>query len=145
MRSYAIALLLLVSGCSGWPADPDDTLKRIRQERFFNVGVIAHPSGQTGAEGAFLRRVENAAGASPILHPGTAETLLSSLEDGKLDLVVGEFHSATPWAGRVTLVPPPAKSAEGEHRVSLAAAARNGENAWITLLHEQAPALGADQ
>lgn len=145
MRSLIMSVLLLTSGCSGVPADPDGTLDRVRGERTFRVGLIANGTGRSGKEAAFLRRVSDAADASPLLEIGATEALLSKLEDGEVDLVIGEFDSSTPWSTRVTFVPPLTKLAEEEHRSVVSAAAKNGENAWITLLHKQADIFGAAQ
>lgn len=133
------AAALLLAGCGAVPVDPDGTLERIRGERRFNVGLIA--SGAPVAERAqgLLGRLSRATGARASVEHGAAEALLTRLEEGELDLVVGEFAEKSPWAAQVTLTEPIA--AEG--RMVLAAAARNGENGWIALVHREARAAAA--
>jgi hypothetical protein len=53
--------------------------------------------------------------------------------------VLGEFAEPSPWARQVTISEPVA--ARGP--IILAAAARNGENAWIALLFREAKAVAA--
>ena len=85
-------------------------------------------------------RLSRATGARPALEAGAAEPLLTRLEEGGLDLVVGEFAEKSPWSTRVTFTDPIAV----EGPVMLAAAARNGENAWIGLVHREARAVAAE-
>lgn len=138
-----VTLALLAGACSMVPQDPDETLDRIREEGAFNVGVVARGSAASDAEMRFLAQVGEAASARPVVYTGAAETLLSKLEDGELDLVLGEFHSSTPWATRVTFVPPLTKA--GDDVIVVSAAAPNGENEWISLLHGKADLLGGGQ
>lgn len=76
------------------------------------------------------------AGAAPELSAGAAEYLLTQLEEGELDLVVGTMAKKSPWATKVYASKPLSPAAEREP-ASLVALARNGENAWISLLHRQ--------
>jgi ABC-type amino acid transport substrate-binding protein len=136
--SLSLAAALLLAGCGSIPADPDDSLERIRGEGRFSVGLIGSGPSAPAPEGAeaLLGRLSRATGARPAVEHGSAEALLSRLEEGGLDLVIGEFAEQSPWAARVTLSEPIA--AQG--RTMLAAAARNGENAWIALVHREARA-----
>ncbi|TFI59656.1 hypothetical protein E2493_03290 [Sphingomonas parva] len=136
---------LFACACSGIPRDPEGTLERVRAERAFKVGVIARGAAVSAAELAFLRNVERATGARAAIETGSAENLLLRLEEGGLDLVVGPFGTRTPWITRVSFVPPPDKRKAGEGVLLPSAAARNGENGWIALLHGEADALGGGQ
>ncbi|HEX8225037.1 MAG TPA: hypothetical protein VF605_14555 [Allosphingosinicella sp.] len=138
---FFMAAALLLAGCDSIPADPDSSLERIRGERRFRVGLIASGGPALAPEraGALLDRLWRATGARPALEHGSAEALLTRLEEGGLDLVVGEFAEHSPWAAQVTLTEPIAT----EGRTILAAAARNGENAWIWLVHREARAAAS--
>ena len=71
------------------------------------------------------------------------ERLLTALEEGELDLVVGEVEHASPWSKRVTLVKPPLATTQVKPapELQMVAIARNGENGWIELLHHEAKAV----
>lgn len=138
-RSLFLLASLLTGGCDSIPADPDGTLERVRAERLFRVGLIASHAPSNDAVGDLLRRLSRATGARAVLERGSAEALLARLEEGGLDLVLGEFAEPSPWAAQVTLSEPLA--ADGP--TILAAAARNGENAWISLVHREARAAAS--
>ncbi|HEY5723026.1 MAG TPA: hypothetical protein VIT45_11960 [Allosphingosinicella sp.] len=132
----SIALLAASAGCGSIPADPDGTLERVRAEGRYRVGLIASSNRPLAPERAqaLLRRLSVATGARASIEPGPAEPLLARLEEGELDLVVGEFAEPSPWASKVTITEPIAANGP----TALAAAARNGENAWIALLFREA-------
>lgn len=134
IRTFLLATALLAAGCDAIPSDPDGTLDRVRAERRFRVGLIATHAPPPDRASDLLRRLSRATGAKAALERGSAEALLTRLEEGELDLVLGEFAEKSPWAAQVTLTEPigPAGS------TILAAAARNGENAWIALVHREA-------
>lgn len=135
-RAFLLGAALLAAGCGSIPSDPDGTLDRIRSQRVFRVGLIASPEPPPESARTLLRRLSRATGARARLEPGAAEALLTRLEEGGLDLVLGELAEKSPWAARVTLTEP---LAAGEGTI-LAAATRNGENAWIALVHREARA-----
>ncbi len=146
MKSPAlICVLLAAASCGQIPADPEGTLDRVRAERRFAVGMIASGGSPVGAgrQHLLLQRMAAATGAAPMLETGDTETLLARLEAGELDLVIGPLDPASPWATRVSLMPPLAEQVSRDGHVHLVAAARNGENAWIGLLHRQARLVAA--
>lgn len=132
---------LLMGGCDAIPADPDGTLERIRGEGRFRVGLIASTTAPLAPDRAraLVDRLSRATGATAMVEEGAAETMLTRLEEGGLDLVLGEFSERSPWAPKVTVTEPIA--ARGP--IVLAAAARNGENAWISLVFQEARAAAA--
>lgn len=85
----------------------------------------------------FIGRIERATGARAELDRGSLETQLSRLEEGELDLVIGEFAADSPWAQPVAIIEPLATRREGQRVIELAAAARNGENRWIALVERE--------
>lgn len=143
-RTLLLATAFLAAGCDAIPADPDGTLERVRAEQRLKVGIISSTAPRLAPDRArdLLGRLSRATGARPELEPGAAEPLLARLEEGDLDLVVGEFAEKSPWAARVTLTDPIAANGP----TILAAATRHGENAWIALVHREsrAAASGAE-
>lgn len=143
MRMALLALALLAA-CDTIPRDPDGTLERIRAERSFRVGLaLPHDGAYAAASGAFLARVAAAAGARPTIEHGAAEPLLKRLEGGELELVIGAMHDKSPWAKAVSFLPPLLEETTPHGRIHLLPIARNGENAWISLLHAEARKTGA--
>ena len=135
-----LAAALLVGGCDAIPADADGTLERIRGERRFRVGLIASARPPLAADRAraLLQGLSGATGARPAIEEGAGEAMLTRLEAGEIDLVLGEFSEQSPWAASVTVSEPIATRGP----IVLAAAARNGENAWISLVFREARAVG---
>ena len=139
-RASALPLLLslVLSACSPFPKDPDGTTQRVTREGAFRVGQVSNGRPAASASQAFLDRVEKATGARANIEMGSTEALLTRLEAGDLDLVVGEFIPSTPWKGRVHFMPElPRAGGPGERPVR-AVAIRNGENGWASLLHDPA-------
>jgi ABC-type amino acid transport substrate-binding protein len=130
---------LLLAGCDAIPADPDGTFDRVRGERLFRVGLIVSRAPPPGASAKLLQRLSKATGAKPAIERGPAEGLLARHEEGELDLVLGEFAEKSPWEAKVTFSEPIARSGP----TVFAAASRNGENAWIALVHREARAIAA--
>lgn len=141
-RSFLLAALLVAAGCEAIPKDQAGTLDRIGAERQFKVGIIASGSSLgLEREQALLDRVANATKARPMIEAGASEPLLVRLEEGQLDLVLGELVPKSPWSTRVTILPPLAEDVTEQGYVHIVAVARNGENAWISLLHREAAAV----
>ncbi len=144
MKRLLLLLAGLLSACDAIPADPEQTLHKVQARGTFRVGIIdpgEEPMGQPQL-GRFLGSVARAAGARPQVQLGAAEPLLTELEEGELDLVVGPVSRSSPWRTRVSPLPPLWKSKDGS-RIELTAFARNGENRWIDLLYRQARAAGS--
>ncbi len=141
--ALVVIAAMVLAGCNAIPRDPDGSLDRIRASRAFAVGLIAPgPSGQPAErQSALLTRIANRTAAEPRIEDGAAERLLEKLEDGELDLVVGELSTDTPWRGRVTMFRPLAEHVREHHTIALTVAARNGENAWIALVFEEIEAV----
>jgi hypothetical protein len=135
---------LAAAGCTDLPRDPDRTTERVAAERRLRVGMIAGGAAPGIArQRELIDRVAAAIGARPEIETGSGETLLLRLEEGALDLVLGEFDSKSPWIGRVHLLPPLLRVGNGGGETHIGAAARHGENRWIMLLDREARALGA--
>jgi len=138
MKTGTLALLLAASlaACSDIPKDSEGSLDQIREQKSFRVGLIAGSDDGEGRGRRLIEAVAAEAGARPQVTAGAAEHLLTQLEDGEIDLVVGTMAKKSPWALKVHASKPLSPAAENDP-VSLVALARNGENAWISLLHRQ--------
>lgn len=146
-RNCLYLVLFAASSCADFPRDPEGTLKRVRAEGAFRVGLVAPlQEGQLDERArALLQRVGSAAGATARIESGDAEPLLNRLEEGELDLVIGRFEKASPWKRLVSFGPPLRVDMHGKTKFYLTAAARNGENAWIGLVEAQARDVGTDR
>lgn len=141
MKSVLFVLAALaLSACANFPTDPDGTLDRVRSAHVFRVGIIA--GSWAGPQRPFLAGLSNATGARPHIFLGPAETLLTDLEAGKLDLVLGTVAPDSPWAAEVAFLQPIGEQ-PGTRRLLLIPMAKKGENAWIMLLERQARAIRA--
>jgi hypothetical protein len=135
MKYLTLLTLLALAGCD-YPRDIEGTLDHVRAERVIRVGVIAGADEDRDKAriAAYLARVGRAAGAVPNVTRGAAEPLFARLDQGDLDLVIGELAQDSPWKTDVMMVEPIAERQEGKARIALSPIARNGENRWIMLL-----------
>ncbi len=146
MKSFVPILLALgILGCSEIPRDPEGTLERVRTEGTFKVGLIASAQPPVGADRSRLlvERVGRQVEAEPQFEKGASEPLLAKLEEGELDMVIGELAPASPWAKAVTLLTPLGEQVSRDGHVHLVVALRNGENAWIGLVDREVRAVAA--
>lgn len=146
MKSKPALLIALaaVAACSDLPKDPDGTLERVVRERQFRVGIVESRAGPAAPLRALIARVAAATGARPAIERDAAERLLIRLEDGTLDLVLGEFEREGPWTTQVHMLPALARGRAGSRETVVAAAAAPGENRWIMLVDREARALGGE-
>jgi hypothetical protein len=133
---FAGAAALGLASCGEFPRDAEGTLDRIRHDRVIRVGIIA-PNPEAAEANRLLQRLSRASGALPKLQEGDLETLLNSLEQGQLDLVLGRLEKKTPWLRRVTVGPPLRREKAGKVEYHLAPVMQNGENAWIALVERE--------
>lgn len=142
MRIKIVAAMLLLAGCTALPWDPEGTLDRVRGTKVLRSGVIATGNGAPDASlRRFLNLVADNTESRPEILTGSMETLLPMVEKGTLDIVVGRVAPDTPWTTRVTILPSPQEMKTGNGEPARAAVVRNGENAWIMLIHRHALAL----
>lgn len=143
-RFNLVALCLALGACERIPADQAQTLDRVRAEGRLKVG-LAGAGGRSASvpEQRLLMRLAGRTGARAEVEHGSLERLLTALEDGELDLVLGEMDKTSPWSKRVTLVAPALATTQAKPapELQLTAIARNGENGWIALLHDEAKAV----
>jgi len=143
LRSATAAAILTLSACSNYPRDIGGTLDRIHRSDRLRVGLAAiRPEDRALAE-AFVARLERATGATATATTAPAERQLGRLEQGKLDVVLGEFADDTPWLAEVAVIEPLTEHREGRRTLGLAAVAANGENAWVMLLEREVRDLRA--
>lgn len=148
MKIVPVMLLAILSAaCDTIPRDQDGALERIRSEGTFRVGLVSSGAAPARADRlqALLARTAAAAGAVPQITPGASEPLLLQLEEGELDLVLGEFDQHSPWVRRVHLIAPLAQETRAGAAIETTAALRNGENAWTMLVEREARAVTGGQ
>lgn len=137
LRFPAILVCLALAACGPYPRDVSGTLDDIEQGGRFRVGLADLRAEDGPAAQAFVRRVEQATGAKAEIEAGHLEGQLARLEEGQLDLVIGELAEDTPWAPSVAIVEPLSKRREGKRVLGLSPVAANGENRWVALLERE--------
>jgi len=134
---YLLCLpMLMLASCQNYPRDVAGTLERVRGERVVRVGLVAGEAETRDRAKieTYLDRVSRMTGARPVVTRGAAEPLLLRLDQGALDLVIGDMSEGSPWVADVMVVEPISETMLGKDRVLLSPIARNGENRWIMLL-----------
>lgn len=139
-RRFVLSFVVAaVAGCSTYPDDIEGTLDRIEKQHVIHVGLIAglDPAARKPVQD-YLMRVAHETGAIPKFSVGAAEPILSRIESGELDLVIGEVAKDSPWITEVALLDPLTERSVGARTIALTPIARNGENRWIMLLEKEA-------
>ncbi|GAB3595434.1 hypothetical protein [Microbacterium tumbae] len=136
----AAVLSAILTGCTATiPADPDGTLVAVTGG-VLRVGVSAEPGltetrGDEPAGPLVELTEEFAASVDADIRwtTGSEETLVGMLEQGRIDLAIGGFTDATPWADRVGITRgyPGIPGSEGRAIVLLLPL---GENAYLSEL-----------
>lgn len=139
-RFILLVFLSALASCGPFPRDPEGTMERIQDERTFRVGIVSGLTDPSPAH-AFIRRVAARTGAAAMIESGAAETLIARLDDGDIDLIIGEFGAASPWARHASFLPPLRERVSRHGNLLLVPVAKNGENAWIGLLYREAKAV----
>lgn len=127
---------VVLAACDVMPRDTSGTRQRVESSQVIRVGLLQGPlaaSAQTQVSN-FLGRIGRLTGARSAIVTGPADPLLSRLEDGELDLVIGEIASDSPWIENVAVIEPLAERRLAGRTIGLSPIARNGENRWIVLL-----------
>ena len=137
LRHTPILLCLALAACGPYPRDVIGTLDRIEQSRRLRVGLTElRPSDQPIVLG-FIARLERATRTKAEIDHGPMERQLTRLDEGELDLVLGEFTEDSPWLASVAVIEPLASRKKGERRFEIAPVTRNGENRWVWLIERE--------
>jgi hypothetical protein len=136
----AAVFIGLLVGCADIPKDSSGTLNTVRSRKIMRVGLVSnHNPTIDERQTRFVDHIGREASSRPQLTRGSSEELLTKLESGRLDLVVGSFASDSPWNGRVAFVPDRPRNTDDA--IFAAAAVRNGENAWLTFVYRRIATL----
>ena len=112
LRSALVVVALAVSAC-GLPRDPEGTLERVRGGTM-RVGVVERRpwttlpanGGAGGLEGALVAELARELGARIQWVRSTESQLFEALKLRELDIVIGGFTDASPWAQHVAFTKP---------------------------------------
>ena len=113
------------------------TLDRIEQSGRLHIGLTELPQSSGPTVRGFIARLERATGAKAQLDRAPLESQLARLDEGELDLVLGEFAEDTPWMASVAILEPLASRKKGDRRFEIAPVTRNGENRWVALVERE--------
>lgn len=105
MPLVCLLLTWLLTGCGSIPADPRDTLEKVRSTGELVIGVspaqpwtvVDGPEDVSGTEVDLARGFAERLGVRPRWVVGGEQSLVAELEDGSVHLLVGGFTSDTPW------------------------------------------------
>ena len=137
LQRWPILACLALAACGPYPRDVSGTLDRIEQSGRVRVGLADLRLEHRSAAEAFIGRLEQTTSARAQVETGHLEGQLARLEEGELDLVIGELAEDTPWAPSVAIVEPLRQRREGKRLIGLSPVAANGENRWIGLLERE--------
>ncbi|MBM7847189.1 transporter substrate-binding domain-containing protein [Arthrobacter roseus] len=106
-------LLLMLSACSHYPADPDKTLEKVT-DGTIRVGVTENQkwvqledgTEPQGIEPDLLRDFASQLNADVEWHQGSEHELVQDLKHDELDVVIGGIAGNTPWTTHAGLSRP---------------------------------------
>lgn len=110
----AVAVAVALAGCSlEIPADPHGTLDRV-EGGLLRVGVTDNPpwtethdgAEPTGTEVDLVEAFAERHDARVEFVDGSEATLVTALEHGDLDLLIGGFTDSAPWTDRAAMTVP---------------------------------------
>jgi len=100
----------LLAGVPQFPKDPEDTLKRVQQDRTLRVGythaepwVVPSGAQPQGIEPALVRAFARSLGARVAWVAGTEQHLYQALKQHELDLLIAGTTDESPWKEQVGL------------------------------------------
>lgn len=107
--ALAAVLVLLLSGCDSWPADPRNSLAAAEQRGALRVGVVANPpwvetnspEAPAGLESELVSEFASQLGLDVEWHSDGVEQQVEALKNFELDLMIGGFSAANPWKAEV--------------------------------------------
>jgi hypothetical protein len=129
-RLLMIGMVLLCS-CEGVPRDPGETSQRVMRDKAFRVGFVSPDISREIQTTRLIDQLEKTTGARSEVVAGSGEALLTRLQNGEVDILIGRFQAESPWASEVSMGPALSKSGTPGNPLELKAAMRNGENRWI--------------
>jgi hypothetical protein len=137
LHRWPLLLCLALAACGPYPRDVSGTLDRIEREGRLRVGFADLSARDRVTARRFVARLEAATGARADIDLATMENQLGRLEDGELELVIGEFREDTPWSETVTVIEPLERRVRGVRAIGLSPVTVNGENRWIALVERE--------
>lgn len=132
MKYLLLAAAVLLSACDALPRDPAGTTQRIERSKSFRIGFASQDIEGNAPVRSLIAALEDETKARAVIVSGGGEGLLSRLQEGDLDIVIGRFKSDSPWQTEIAFGPALATEGRSSGPVELKAAMRNGENRWIT-------------
>lgn len=107
--ALAAVLVLLLSGCDTWPADPRNSLAAAEERGALRVGVVANPpwvemdapQAPAGLESELVNEFASQLGLDVEWHSDGVEQQIEALKNFELDLMIGGFSAANPWKAEV--------------------------------------------
>ncbi len=132
IRKRIFACLLgtaVLAGCDDFPRDIAGTMDGVQASGTMRAGIVA--GGSDAEERALANRIASSLSVQPEFITGSTEELVRRLNDGEIDIVVGEFAKATPWVGRAAMTAPARAINPPKDHPVLRALVRSGENRWL--------------
>jgi hypothetical protein len=137
LRRWLVLACIAIAACGPYPRDISGTLDAIERDGRLRIGFTELTAEDRLTAQEFVARLEAATGAQAEIELAPMETQITRLEDGELDLVIGEFREDSPWMRHVAVLEPLSRRTVGERIHGLSPAAANGENRWIALLERE--------
>lgn len=102
MKIPCLALVFALCACAPFPRDAAGTTERIERTSIMRVGIVSGTSEWSEAA-AIAHQLASAHGAIIKTKPGPAARLLKDLDEGRIDLLIGEFGRSGPIAKETSL------------------------------------------
>lgn len=118
-------LAMIVAGCN-LPRDPENSLNRIRRTGVLRAGFTVHEpwvrldgDAAAGPEADVVKAFAESLGARVEWHKGSESQLFEALEQYEIDIAIGGFEQANPWAPKLGTTRPYVEAGGKKHIVAL--------------------------
>jgi len=144
MKRLLMTGLVLLCSCNGLSRDPGENSQRVVRDKAFRVGFVTPEISNEIQTSRLIDHLEKATGARSEVVAGSGEALLTGLQNGDVDIVIGRFQAESPWASEVSMGPALSESGMPGNPLELKAAMRNGENQWIMQIERASRVIGGN-
>lgn len=126
---YWVVALGMLTGCDDFPKDMAGTMEGVLSSGTMRAGIVA--GGPEDEQRALIARLASSLNVEASIFTGSTEDLVHRMNNGEIDILVGEFSANTPWKSQVGMTGPVRAINPPADKPVLRAIVRSGENRWL--------------
>lgn len=126
---YWVVALGMLAGCDDFPKDMAGTTEGVLSSGTMRAGIVA--GGPKDEQRTLIARLASSLDVDASVFTGSTEDLVHRMNNGKIDILVGEFAADTPWKSQVAMTDPVRAINPPADQPVMRAIVRSGENRWL--------------